>query len=478
MSHRFPLNREANKMVAERIQYNATTPKGILRRTRDARFEKVEEPRHSNRIKHSLKGALELGVIGLATDTPSTRGIETRSDRLVPEVDEAIDLEEPISDNAFGLLLRRISSPSLARSLHRAVKAEWTKRERLRPSDGWSKSTIAIDGKHLATLTEAQLRHWVEADTDLEADELSTRQLRELYRSRWPEVQIRDHEANDDTEPDEGLDGLIRVHRATLISSEAATVIDQRSIPGHTNESGEIVATLRSVCRTYGRTNMVQRVTMDAGHATRQAADVMQSNRVDYLMALKETQGELFEMAQRRLGDRGGREAVYSQTEDAKGKTVVYTLWREAIGREACDWAGARQLIRVERMTIDNEGNQTIGNRYFVSSEPPAELTGSSLHRLVRSHWRCENEGHWTCDAIFDEDARRTPWTTHPTGIVNVAVLRVIAINILALLRSMSRLRVGDQLRPPTWRDVIEHAIQVRVESPLVDTGGFDAVDI
>jgi hypothetical protein len=83
MSHRFPLNREANKMVAERIQYNATTPKGILRRTRDARFEKVEEPRHSNRIKHSLKGALELGVIGLATDTPSIRGIETRSDRLV-----------------------------------------------------------------------------------------------------------------------------------------------------------------------------------------------------------------------------------------------------------------------------------------------------------------------------------------------------------------------------------------------------------
>lgn len=99
---------------------------------------------------------------------------------------------------------------------------------------------------------------------------------------------------------------------------------------------------------------------------------------------------------------------------------------------------------------LDATEEVSVGNRYFVSSETPDELDALQAYRVARARWRCENEGHWTADAIWEEDARRTPWTTHPTGIVNVGILRAIAINILALLRSMSRLLEGDQLVPPT----------------------------
>lgn len=94
-------------------------------------------------------------------------------------------------------------------------------------------------------------------------------------------------------------------------------------------------------------------------------------------------------------------------------------------------------------------------------------------YRVTRAHWRCENEGHRTADAIWEEDARRTPWTTHPTGLVNVGILRTMVINILALLRSMNRLRKGDTLVTPAWQTVIEHAIQALLR-PVFETGDFD----
>jgi len=457
-------------MVAQKLQRKATTPKGILRRTKDADFEAVSDPRDENRITHGLAGVLELGVYGLATDARSQRTVETRSTQLVEEVDEACELDGRISDNGFGLILRRIEPYQLRKALHRSVRAEWIDRENLRPTE-LGKSTVAIDGKSLAVLRAKKLRKLVSTHTDLDGKELTVEQLRHVYATRFPEIQLRD-------DGEAGLIGVAMVHRATLVSSSAAVVIDQRSIPGTTSEHGEITKTLEALHQTYGRTQMLERVTVDAGNMYRKTAQKAYQKDIEYFGAMKaSSQGKLYDRADKWLGERGADEADQAHIETRNGKTVVYRIWTMPIAEGTLGWKGASQLIRIQRLVIDNATEEgSVGERYFVSSEGPEELDALQAYRVARAHWRCENEGHWTADAIWDEDARRTPWTTYPTGIVNVGILRAIAINILALLRSMSRLRKGDTLVTPGWQTVIEHAFQALLE-PVLETGEFDAFE-
>jgi len=450
-------------------QRNAATPTGILRRTKEADFDAVDDSRNENRIKHPLDGVLELGVVSLTTDARSARDVEDRSGELKEEVDEKINLDEPISDNAFSLILRRLDPYDLRKALRRTVKAEWSDRENLRPAGSFDKSTVAVDGKNLATLHESRLRSLVTMHTSLDGRELTVEQLKRVYGTNFPEVQLRDDEA--------GLTGVVMVHRATLVSSEAAVVIDQRSIDGSTSEHGTIEQTLTALFDAYGRTDMLDRITVDAGNMTRGAAEVMQKQDTDYFGALKSAQGNLYERAVDWLGGRGPDEIDQVHLETYNGKTLVYRIWTMKIAEGTLDWEGARQLIRIQRVAIDNADEQvTIHDRYFVSTESPVELSPLEAYRVARAHWRCENEGHWTADAIWGEDARRTPWTTYPTGIVNVGILRTIAINILALLRSMSRLLRGETLVTPEWRKVIEYAFDALVHSNL-KTNGFNDFD-
>jgi hypothetical protein len=90
--------------------------------------------------------------------------------------------------------------------------------------------------------------------------------------------------------------------------------------------------------------------------------------------------------------------------------------------------------------------------RTFFFLEAGAGL-GSAKHWLtvVRMYWRCENEGHWTADVVWKEDARRTPWIREPRAIFALSSLRMLALNILAVLRKMSR-REWEQ-RPLPWRE-------------------------
>jgi predicted transposase YbfD/YdcC len=459
------------KMVAQRnYQRNAATPTGILRRTKEADFEAVADPRNENRIKHPLDGVLELGVLSLTTDARSARDVEDRSGELKEEVDEKIHLDEPISDNAFSLILRRIDPYDLRKALRRTVKAEWTDRENLRPADSFDKSTVAVDGKNLATLHESRLRSLATMHTPLEGCELTVEQLKEVYATHFSEVQLRDDD-------EAGLIGVVMVHRATLVSSEAALVIDQRSIDGSTSEHGTIEQTLGALFDAYSRTDILERITVDAGNMTRGAAEVMQQQETDYFGALKSAQGNLYERAVDWLGGRGPEEMDQVHLETYNGKTLVYRIWTMKIAEGTLDWEGARQLVRIRRIAVDNTDDEvTDEDRYFVSSESSDALSPLQAYRVARAHWRCENEGHWTADAIWGEDARRTPWTTYPTGIVNVGILRAIAINILALLRSMSRLRRGQTLVTPEWRKVIEYAFDALLHSAL-EIGEFNTFD-
>lgn len=453
-------------MLAMKIRRKAATPKGFLRRLKDARFKQVDDPRDRSRIKYSLVSVLNLAVLSLCTRARSTRAVEMRAEQLSGEVKSSIALSGRISDNAFGLLMPRLEPNQLRYVLRSQVKAEW-KRKNLRPTRlPWS--TVAIDGKHVATLNEKQIRSLVSRDTPLDGEALDADGLGRVLRSRFPQVQLQNKKEN-------GLVGLIRVHRATLISSGAAIVMDQQPILGKTNERGTIQQTLRALFGQYKKTKMVEMVTMDAGNTTQKVAALIARNGADYLLALKSIQGRLFENACERLGELTERQAEYSFREEYNGQTVFYSVWRYILCDGHPDYPSARQLIRVERVAAADE-QTTIGNRYFVGSMPTDKMSAKNAYTVARAHWRCENEGHWTADAIWDEDARRTPWTTHPLGVLSVGILRALAVNILAVLRAMSRIEYAKKVQKPPWKAVIEHALLTLCDT-FLDTSEFDVCD-
>ncbi len=280
--------------------------------------------------------------------------------------------------------------------------------------------------------------------------------------------------------------GLVRVHNVALVSSDAAVVIDQQPILGRTNEMGTISQTVREQFLTYGRTQMLELFTVDAGNTNRATASFIVEQGSHYLMTLAEPHGEIHREAVRALGDRADNQAQAARSEETKGQTIAYTIWVEPLPNGYLGWTHARALLRVERAVIDGDDEVTVGTRYYVSSMPPEMATPPQLLDASRAHWRVENEVHWTADSRWDEDARRTPWTMHPTGILVVALMRAIAINIAAVLRALSRIRQnpvepGDSDPPdpiwlkPTWKTIAETVLLLFFQ-PLLDTTEFDAV--
>jgi hypothetical protein len=106
----------------------------------------------------------------------------------------------------------------------------------------------------------------------------------------------------------------------------------------------------------------------------------------------------------------------------------------------------------VERTVERADGEVTRGNRYVVTNLVRGRLDGQGWLTLVRMHWRCENEGHWTADVVWKEDARRTPWIRVPHAVYALSALRMLALNVLAALRRLSRREYTS--RPVPWREV------------------------
>jgi hypothetical protein len=444
-----------------------------MRRVDDLKLERIRDPRDAKWVKFPFRGALTLGIYALLSGARSQRAVEDRSEQLSHALEQELGLDGRLSDNAFGAILQRTDWREMRWSLHRGVVAEWA-RKGLGPTVlPWS--TVAIDGKHLATIPEWHLRSLLDDDPSAPA---SAETLRVLAAARFPHIQLQDGAG--------GIVGLVRVHNASLISSDAPVVIDQKPIPGRTNEMGTISETVRDLYTTYGRTRMLDVFTLDAGNTNLATASFIIKQGSHYLMTIAEPHGEIHREAVRTLAKRADRDAQARRCEDVNGCTVAHSLWVEPLPQEGyLGWTHARALVRVDRVVVDKDDEVTVGTRYYVTSMPAEMATADDLLSASRAHWRVENEVHWTADARWDEDARRTPWTMHPTGILTVGLMRAIAINIAAILRALSRIRQNPVepdapnppepiWRKPTWRTIAETALLLFFR-PLLDTTEFDS---
>ena len=445
------------------MQRQAATNSGLARRVGDLRLEKVTDARANRCVDHRLPVILNAMIFAMVSDARGLRGAETRTEQIAAKHEGGwLGIAQRIADNTFGAVLRWLPTSDLVASLHRMAKAEH-RRGNLHPVV-LTVPTAAIDGKNTATLRWHDLCRLAGRDK-LQA---SVEDIKEMFRRRFPQVQI--------CVPSHGEPyGLIRSHTVTLVSSLAAYGLHIRNIPGQTNEIGALPETLRELHAAYGRTNIIQMLTTDAGNTSLPTHTlIVNAYNWDYFSQIKSEHGAIYSQATRALGSKSVDTADATQTQQREGRDVTYHLWRcDLTAAGWLDGSHARQLVRVQRTVKDRDtGVKTVGNRYYVCSRNIADLCAAECLLIPRRHWRCENETHWTDDAILHEDTRRLRWSRHPAGIMAAAVLRMIGTSILAVATSLSR--IGNRNEKPTWHEVMEHFL-ITLCGSVLQTGAFDA---
>ena len=129
-------------------------------------------------------------------------------------------------------------------------------------------------------------------------------------------------------------------------------------------------------------------------------------------------------------------------------------------------WDHLRTVLRVESQTYAHGRLTAWQDRYFVSSLPSERLTPAKWLRLIRLMWGVENAVHCTLDKSMREDQH--PWIeSNPRGTLVIALLRRIAYNLLALLRSVTMR--GEHTRDTPWKTVMRW-----IELALLTAGPSD----
>lgn len=415
--------------MGQQVNRKAVTKKAVFRRLRDAELSRLSDRRDRRGRRYRHLGLVYALMLGCMSALRSLRDVERQTDELSVDLRKTTGIRQRISDTTLRDTLLALEPSELRPALHRQVKAEH-RRGNLKPRR-LPLGLVAIDGKCLAKL------------------------------DRW------DHPDVQPVRPDGRAPyGLARVHGAHLVSSMATVCIDRRGIPGSTNEIGSVCDFTRELLTTYKRTGLFEAIIADAGNCSLEHASLIDDNDLGYILAIKQPAGDIYSEARRRLAEQSAGEADQVVSRREKGGTVTHRLWRVPISG-FLNWRHARQLIRVER-TVNNDAGETTGNRYFVTNLPQGRLNGARWLAAIRLYWRCENSGHWTADVVWKEDARRTPWITDPKAVFALALLRMIALNVIAILRATSRRSYCSQ--PPPWADVIQ-ALRFLLAPPALVLG-------
>jgi hypothetical protein len=377
----------------------------VRKRIAEARFEDVPDLRDSRGKRWSLQTVLSTVVVGILSGAKSCAQLEARLHELESHVMGFFGIPKPLPDTTARTILCRVEPEALRPALHRVVYAA-ARRKALRHED-LPFGIVSLDGKGTAVPTSDG-----------------------CY-------------AQNQTQGDGPLRGVIRTVTATLCSSPARPVIDVTPIPAHTNEMGWFQEAFTNLLSAYKRHDFFRLVTYDAGATSLANATFVRDSGVHYVLGVKGTQPELLREAKRLLKSRKAADCN-AETTDADG--TVRRLYIESIdGWDS--WTHAKVLIRVSSASPGEEEE----SRYFVSSLPVSRLTMGQWLRVIRLHWGVEIS-HQCLDVAFEEDER--PWIEAcPRGTVVVAILRRIAYTILTLFRSVT-LR-SDENRNAPWATLI-----------------------
>jgi len=190
-------------------------------------------------------------------------------------------------------------------------------------------------------------------------------------------------------------------------------------------------------------------ITIDALGCQKEIAAEIVGQGADYVLALKENQGNLHEDVELLFDDLEesnytAYEHDYVQTVNkGHGRIETRQCWTisdpDLLGhlRGVPDWEKLQTVVRV-RAERRIGSDKTVDDRYYISS-----LAGGArkLLRVTRAHWGIENSLHWVLDIAFREDESRN---RKGYSAQNFAILRHIALN---LLKQEKTAKVGIQTK-------------------------------
>lgn len=191
-------------------------------------------------------------------------------------------------------------------------------------------------------------------------------------------------------------------------------------------------------------------VTIDAMGCQTEIADKIIEREADYVLALKENQGNLYEDVVRLFDDlQGSQYKAYEFDYDKSinkdhGRIEIRQCWTisdPTILQHLRGFANWKNLATVSRIRAERQigEERSCEDRFHITSCSGAKRVLTA----VRSHWGIENRLHWVLDIAFDEDRCRV---RKDHGPENFALLRHIALNLLKQEKTCKRGIKGKRL--------------------------------
>jgi predicted transposase YbfD/YdcC len=219
------------------------------------------------------------------------------------------------------------------------------------------------------------------------------------------------------------------LHLVSAWATENRLTLGQYAVDGKSNE----ITAIPELVKMLDLSGAI--VTIDAMGCQKAIAAQLDDAGADYVLALKENQGTLYDDVQQLFldgldNDFAGREHHSHQTIDEDHGRVETRTYHvvpvpEELAQRHADWQGLRSfgMVFSERQ-VGQEG-ATCETRFFINSLTPKVKT---FARAVRGHWGIENSLHWVLDISFREDESRL---RKDHGPQNLALLRRLAASLL-----------------------------------------------
>jgi hypothetical protein len=264
----------------------------------------------------------------------------------------------------------------------------------------------------------------------------------------------------------------VRVLRAVLVTAPTKPCIEQVLIPADTNDMGAFPAMLEGLQTAYGRSDLFEVISSDAGFTSLDNATLIDAADKGYVLGLKDNQPELIAEARRLMAPMADAQHKMFHAPEAetpwerhKGLRIRRQVWRTGEMAAWGEWKHLRQVVLVRQTTEDPSGGQplVIEDRYFLTNLTVGRLDGAQWLTLVRMHWGIENNCFGALDVQWLEDSRL--WCRQGKAPLVIGLLRVMAYNVLGWLRGR-HLR-SETNRTMTWRELFDRVrMALALEAP------------
>ena len=221
--------------------------------------------------------------------------------------------------------------------------------------------------------------------------------------------------------------GKSAIHMVSAWASENRLVLGQTKVAEKSNE----ITAIPELLALLDISGCI--VTIDAMGCQKEIARLIIEDSGDYVLALKENQGQLYREVKELFEDEGlvASEGDFHETVNkGHGRLEHRRCWSIADQEYISylnlkgEWRGLRSVAKVTGERRIGE-KVSIESRYYISSLPGG---AEQLLRAVREHWGIENSLHWVLDIAFREDESRV---RKGHGPENLATMRHMALNLL-----------------------------------------------